>query len=105
MPFAMMLLANPWARLVAVGVFCFGLGFVKAWNSFPRIDIAAIERNAISGRDAYWQARLNEETAAHEARISEALEVGQAIAATPVDQPERLRLCRADANCRGKNSR
>lgn len=99
------LLGNPWARLIAVAVFCFGFGFVKGFDAVPRVDVAALERNTISARDAFWQQRLNEETASHEERIASALEAGQTIAAVPDVLPDRVQLCGGDTSCREHKDR
>lgn len=92
------------AALLACPVI-WGWGFVHAWNNFPRVDVKAIEANAISGRDGYWQQKLAEEAAHHDLQIAAALEAGQAVSVTPVAEPERLRECSRDAHCRDKDRR
>ncbi len=97
-----LLCGNPWTRLAAAAVLAFGFGFVKGFQSVPRVDVAAIERNAMLGRDAEWQTKLLEEGKIHDQRVAEAYEAGKAVVALPADHAERVRVCSADAACRDR---
>jgi hypothetical protein len=105
MAIASLFLGNEWARLAGVAVLCFGFGFVKAWNAHPKVDISAVRANAALERDTIWKAKIQEENEAHETRIAAAIEVGEAIGATPTLEPERLRLCASDPHCRDQKRR
>jgi len=102
LPVLSLLWGNPWMRLIGVGALAFGFGWVKGWNAYPRVDIAAIERNAMLGRDAEWQTKLLEEGKIHDQRVAEAYEAGKAVTALPADHAERVRVCSADAACRDR---
>jgi hypothetical protein len=102
LPILSLLWGNPWSRLIAVGALAFGFGFLKGFQSVPRVDVAAIERNAMLGRDAEWERKLLEESKIHDQRVADAYEAGKAVAALPADRPERLRICAGDAACRDR---
>jgi len=96
---------NPLSRLIIIGVAAFGFGFLKGFQAVPRVDVAAIERNAISGRDAYWQQQINEANEHHEQRIAEALEAAQSEPVASADRAERMQQCRTDSACRERENR
>jgi hypothetical protein len=97
---ASLFLGNEWARLGMVAVFCFGFGWVKAWNAFPRVDVAAIERNAIAGRDGEWERKLAEANQHHDQLIAAALEAAQGISVAA--DADLVSLCNKSADCRDK---
>ncbi len=102
MPFlsiAAALWGNPWTRLAAVAVACLGIGFVKGFASVPRVDIAAVVRNAEAARDAAWQAKLSEQERAAQAALGAALEVGRT---EPLADLDVISMCAADPACRDK---
>ena len=80
-------------------------GFFYGFYSVPRVDIAKIEANAIAGRDGYWQAKLRQESEAHEKAIAAALAAAEAEPDTPADMAERLRICASSPTCRNKDGR
>lgn len=93
---------NPIARLFIVGGAAFAFGWVKGFGAAPRPDIAAIERNAMAGRDAHWQMKLNEANQSHDREIAEAIHAADAVPALAPDA-DLVRLCRSDASCRDKD--
>ena len=91
---------NPWSRLIAVAILAFGFGWVKGFGAVPRVDVAAVTRNAEAGRDAEWTRKL----AQLERESQDAL--AAAIAARDATDPADAdvgRLCDADAACRDKS--
>lgn len=89
---------NPLSRLIIIGVAAFGFGFLKGFQAVPRVDVAAIERNAIAGRDAEWERKLAEANEHHEQRIAEALEAAQNVTL----DDDIGKLCDTSATCRDK---
>jgi hypothetical protein len=93
---------NPLARLFIVGGAAFAFGWVKGFGAVPRPDIAAIERNAIAGRDAHWQTQIQRANHEHERELSEAINAADAVPALAADA-DLVKLCRTDASCRDKD--
>ena len=56
MTLALSLLGN---RFGQIGL-AFLVGYFFAVYQIPRVDVKAIERNAISARDAYWQRQIDQ---------------------------------------------
>lgn len=102
---ASLLLGNQWARLAIAVTFAIGFGFIKGFQAVPKVDIAAIERNAISGRDAEWERKLAEANQHHDQLIAAALEAAQNEPAVSADRAGRVQLCASDARCRDKDRR
>lgn len=97
---------NEWARVVVVAVLAAGFGWVKGWSAYPRVDVAALERNVIAGRDGYWQNQIAEANQAHEENLAAAVEAARAVVATPADLASRMQLCRAPgSHCRESGRR
>lgn len=96
---------NPISRLIMIGVAAFGVGWVQGFRAVPKIDVAAVQANAIAGRDGYWQNQIAEANKRHEENLAAASTAAQAVAATPADRPERLRICAGDTHCRDSNRR
>jgi hypothetical protein len=65
---------NQWTRLAAVAILASGFGWVKGWNAYPRVDVAAITRNAEAGRDAVWSRKLAETEEKSRLEIDAAIE-------------------------------
>ena len=101
MNLALAFLGNRWGQLIAVALAAYLYGFF----SVPRVDIAAVERNAIAGRDAHWQSKLRQESEAHEKALQAALAAAEAEPDTPSDMAARMRLCASSPTCRDKNRR
>src|SRR5687768_5964534 len=97
---ASLLLGNEWARLAIAVTFAIGFGFIKGFNAVPRVDVAAIERNAIAGRDAEWERKLAEANQHHDQLIAAALEAAQGISVAA--DADLVSLCNKSADCRDK---
>jgi hypothetical protein len=88
--------------LIAVGILAFGGGWIQGFRAVPRVDVAAIERNAIAGRDAHWRDRLAQSERESEAKIAEwqrLAEEAEAKDPTPTTAPEIAKLCEKDPLC------
>lgn len=101
MTLAWSLLGN---RFGQIGL-AFLVGYFFAVYQIPRVDVKAIERNAMEARDAHWQRQLNAERETYEKRIQLAQEAAESEPDTPADLDERMRLCASSATCRDKNRR
>jgi hypothetical protein len=101
LPILSLLWGNPWARLAAAAVLAFGFGFVKGFQSVPSVDVAAIERNAVLGRDAEWERKLAEANKRYDEDLTAAVEARNS---TPpiVSDVELERLCQSSSTCRDK---
>ena len=98
------LVFNPtaWVAVGAAAVLSFGTGWIQGFRAVPRVDVAAVERNAIAGRDAYWQTRLAASQRAASARIAEwqrLAEEAEAKEPTPETNEELAKLCARDPLC------
>jgi hypothetical protein len=104
MPFAILpvisaLWGNPWTRLIAVATLAAGFGFYKGFQAVPRVDVAAVTRNAEAGRDAEWTRKLAEQESQAALAIDAALLARDR--ADPVDGTVEL-FCKSDAACRDR---
>lgn len=103
MPFLSILGAiwgNPWSRLVIVAVLAGGFGWVKGFNAVPRVDITAVERNAIAGRDAEWSRKLADLEEQSRLAIDAAIEVRDHTVLAP--DADLLQLCAKSTACRDR---
>lgn len=105
LPILAVLWGNPLSRLIIIGVAAFAFGWLKGFNAVPRVDIAALERNTIAARDAYWERQLAEANKAHDEKLAAALEDARAVPDTPAVPAERVRLCSGDRACRDNKGR
>ena len=95
--------SNPIARLVIVGGLAFGAGWVRGWEAYPRVDVAAITRNAEAGRDAEWSRKLAEQERIAQAAVDAAIAERDATPPAPVTDAELSELCRKPTSaCRDK---
>jgi hypothetical protein len=101
---ASLLLGNEWARLAAVAVLCLGFGFVRGWAAHPKIDIAALERNASAARDADWTQKITQQEREHEREMAAAREARDSTPIIAADA-DLAKLCNADAACRDKGGK
>jgi hypothetical protein len=91
-------LGNRWGQVIVVAMAAYFFGFY----SVEQPDIAAIERNAIAGRDAEWTRLLAQKERDHEARVAAAVAAAEYEPDLPADYAERLRVCRASSTCRDR---
>ena len=95
---------NPLARLFIVGGAAFAFGWVQGFRAVPRVDVAAIVRNAQDGRDAEWSRKLEQANHDHERELSEAIHAADVVPALAADA-DLVRLCRSDKACRDKGGK
>ncbi len=95
---------NQISRLIMIGVAAFGVGWVQGFRAVPKIDVAAVQANAIAGRDGYWQNQIAEANKAHEHEVAEAVEAARSVPVI-VNDDELARLCERDATCRDKGNK
>jgi hypothetical protein len=93
---------NPLARLFIVGGAAFAFGWVQGFRAVPRVDVAAIVRNAQDGRDAEWTRKMQQANHEHERELAEAINAADAVPALAPDA-SLVELCRADRACRDKD--
>ncbi len=87
------------ALAFAVGVVA---GVFYAFSMIPQVDVAAIERNAIVGRDGYWQAKLNEARSTHAKNLQDAIDARNSTPPAPVTDADVGKLCEQSPTCRDK---
>lgn len=103
LPFLAPLLANPLLRTACIALGAFLAGFFYCWASVPTVDIPAIVRNAEAARDAVWQAKLNEESKAHEQNLKDAIAARDSTAPALVTDADVSKLCEQSPTCRDKS--
>jgi hypothetical protein len=101
---ASLFLGNEWARLAGVALLCLAFGFVKGFNAVPKVDIAALERNASAARDAEWTRKITEQEREHEREMAAAREARDATPIIAADA-DLAKLCNASADCRDKGGK
>ncbi len=102
-PFISLLWSNPIARVLVVAGLAFSGGFVKGWLSYPRVDVAAITRNAEAGRDAEWSRKLAETEEQARLAVDAAIEAGAHAGVDP--SADLVELCRKSTACRANPHR
>lgn len=91
-------LSNRWGQMFAVALAAYFFGFY----SVPRVDVAAIERNAALGRDAEWTRLLAQKEREYDERVANARKAGENEQPVSADRAERVRQCSASPTCRDR---
>jgi hypothetical protein len=95
-PRLMLALAAALAVVVAIG----GPAGV-VWLSM-RGELRSAVVAAAQARDLYWQSEIMKANQAHAQTLTAARQAADAVAATPDDRAERLRVCRQSPTCRDR---
>ena len=91
-------LGNRWGQMILVAAAAYFYGF---W-SVPRVDVDAIQRNAIEARDGHWRAVLAEKERENDQRVRAAVAAAEAEPPVSSDRAERVRQCAASPSCRDR---
>lgn len=92
-------LGNRLGQTILVAVAAYFYGF---W-SVPRVNVDALIQATTESRDNHWKAVLAEKERENETRVAAAVAAAEAVADTPVDMPERVRVCKSSGSCRERN--
>ena len=103
LPFLSAIWGNQWTRLIAVAIIAGGFGWLKGWNAYPRVDVAAVVRNAEAGRDAEWSRKLAATEEKARADVDAAIAERDTASSAPVGDASVASLCQHDRDCIAAN--